>query len=210
MASKVDAEETFQTRVKGRDVKEILADWDSNPMRRPKLAKVMINLAVGASGEVLKKAATVVETLSSQKPSYGRAHRSTKEFNIRKYENISAIVTIRGKKAANFIQRVLVTTDNRLIYKSFDNYGNVSLGVKEHIQLPNENMLGNVKYDPDVGIFGFHVNIKLERPGFRVMTRRKFRQRIGDNQYVTKAEAQLFMEREFKVELVDKMEQRFY
>jgi large subunit ribosomal protein L5 len=210
MASKADVEETPQTRVRGRDIKDILADWDSNPMRRPRIAKVLINLSTGASGEVLKKAATVVETLSGQKPSFGKAHRSTKEFNIRKYENISAIVTMRGKKAANFIQRVLVTTDNRILYKSFDNYGNVSLGVKEHIQLPNENMLGNVKYEPEIGIFGFNMNIKLERPGFRVMTRRKFRQKIGKNQYVTKAEAQLFMEREFKVELVDIMEQRFY
>ncbi len=210
MASKADIEETPQTRVRGRDIKDILADWDSNPMRRPKIAKVIINLSTGASGEVLKKAATVVETLSKQKPSFGRAHRSTKEFNIRKYENISAIVTMRGKKAANFIRRVLVTTDNRLLYKSFDNYGNVSLGVKEHIQLPNENMLGNVIYNPDIGIFGFNMNVKLERPGFRVMTRRKFRQKIGKTQYVTKAEAELFMEREFKVELVDKMEQRFY
>ncbi len=210
MASKADVEEAPQTRVRGRDIKDILADWDSNPMRRPRIAKVIINLCTGASGEVLKKAAAVVETLSGQKPSFGRAHRSTKEFNIRKYENISAIVTMRGKKAVNFIKRVLVTTDNRILYKSFDNYGNVSMGVKEHIQLPNENMLGNVKYDPDIGIFGFNMNVKLERPGFRVMTRRKFRQHIGKNQYVTKAEAELFMEREFKVELVDKMEQRFY
>jgi len=210
MASKTEIEEIPQTRVRGADIKNILADWASNPMRRPRIAKVIINLSTGASGEVLKKAATVVELLSHQKPTYGRAKRSIKEFNIRKHENISAIVTMRGKKAVNFIRRVLVTTDNRILYKSFDNYGNVSLGIKEHIQLPNEDMRGNVKYDPELGIFGFNINIKLERPGFRVKNRRKFRHKIGKNQYITKAEAELFMEREFKVELVDKMEQRFY
>jgi large subunit ribosomal protein L5 len=200
----LEIEGTTQTRVKGANIQDILADWESNPMRKPRLAKVLINIAVGQSGEILKKASMVVETLGGQKPTLAEAKRSVKEFNIRKKENIATFVTLRGKRAEEFLRRVLVLTDNRLRYKCFDNMGNFSLGVNEHIQIPG------VRYDPEVGIFGLNVNVKLERPGIRVRRRRKFRGHVGQNQYVTKAESQLFMEKYFGVELVDKIEARYY
>ncbi|HMF33957.1 MAG TPA: 50S ribosomal protein L5 [Candidatus Lokiarchaeia archaeon] len=200
----LEAEGIAQTRVKGGDVREILADWESNPMRKPRLAKVIINIAVGQSGEILKKASTVIESISGQKPTLAEAKRSVKEFNIRKKENIATFVTLRGKRAEDFLKRVLVLTDNRLRYKCFDNMGNFSLGVTEHIQIPG------TKYDPEVGIFGLNVNVRLERPGIRVRRRRKFRGQVGFNQYVTKAEAELFMEKFFGVELVEKIEARYY
>lgn len=204
MATDEEIEEMAPTRVRGGDVREITADWDANPMHKPRIAKVIINIAVGQPGEILKKAATVVESLGGQKPSLARAKRNVKEFNIRIKDNIATFVTLRGKKAEDFLRRVLITTDNRLRYKCFDNFGNFSLGINEHITIPG------TKYDPEVGIFGLNVNVRLERPGIRVRRRRKFRGHVGINQYVTKAEAEYFMEKYFGVELVEIIEARYY
>ena len=82
--------------------------------------------------------------------------------------------------------------------------GSVSWGVDEHIKVPG------VKYDPELGIFGFNISVKVVRPGFRIKTRKKFRRKIGRNHYLTKAETIFFMENVVGAEVVEKMEERYY
>jgi large subunit ribosomal protein L5 len=183
---------------------EIRALWEKNPNIKPRLDKVVVNLSVGQAGETLQKAAQVLEEMCGQKPSLVGAKKSIKEFNIRKGEKIAAVVTLRGDKAADLIRRAMVEHDFKILKRSFDSMGNVSWGVKEHINIPG------LKYNPDVGIFGFEITCKVVRPGQRVRVRKVRSSRISKKQYVTKAEAILFMEDNFKAEVVDVIEVNLY
>ncbi len=183
---------------------DILKDWESNPMRKPYLEKVVAHIAVGHSGEDLQKAQDVLQDITDQKPTVRRAKKSIKDFGVRKKENIATMVTLRGERAKDFLRRALFVTDNRILRKNFDNFGNVSFGIQEHITIPG------VKYNPELGIFGMHVHIHLERPGCRVKRRRKFRQKIGKTHFVRRTETHVFLEREFNAEIVDRMVERFY
>jgi len=169
---------------------------DENPMRRIKVGKVVVNMAVGTSGEKLMKAAQVLEKLTGQAPSFRKAKKTIKDFGIKKGENIACIVTLRGEKALDFLKRALAAVDFKLKRSSFDPYGNFAFGIREHISLPG------VKYDPMLGVFGFDVCVSLERPGYRVEHRRRRRSKVGKNHRVTREEAWEFVQRELGVTLI--------
>ncbi|MHA1338667.1 MAG: 50S ribosomal protein L5 [Promethearchaeota archaeon] len=185
-------------------------DWASNSFRKPYLEKVVINISVGEAGEKLKKAEKVLEMITNKKPVTLKAKKSVKDFGIRKGQNMAVKVTVRGKEAEILLKRVLFVTDNRILRKSFDNYGNFSIGIDEHIKLPSATKKGNIEYIPSLGIFGFDCCVRLVRPGFRVKYRRKQKSKIGKNHYLSKYEAMYFMEKYFGVEIVEKMEEIFY
>ncbi|MHA1792771.1 MAG: 50S ribosomal protein L5 [Promethearchaeota archaeon] len=178
--------------------------YEKNPNLRPRLEKVVVNIAIGASGEILQKAAQVLRTMTGREPIFIGAKKSIKEFNIRKKEKIAIKVTLRGKDADSFLKRVMVEKDYKLLRKSFDNFGNFSMGVKEHIQIPG------MRYDPATGIFGFDVSVRIVRPGYRVRTRKIKRSRIPRKQYVSREEAIMFMEENYSAEVVDKIETYWY
>jgi len=170
--------------------------WEENPMFKPVIAKVTVNIGVGESGERLQKAAKVLEMLTGQKPSFRRARRTIKEFGIRKGEPIAVVVTLRRERAMNFLKMFFEALGWRIKRSSFDDYGNVSVGIKEHIAFPG------VKYDPDLGIFGMDVAITLERPGFRVMRRKRKRSTIPRRHRISKEEAIAFFEKVLGVKVV--------
>lgn len=159
-----------------------------NPMKKLKIAKVVVNMAVGTSGEKLAKAAQVLEQLTGQKPSFRRAKKTIKEFGIKKGENIACVVTLTKGKALEFLKRALAAVDFKIKGSSFDEFGNFSFGIKEHISLPG------VKYDPMLGIFGFDVCVSVERPGYRVARRRRKKSRIGKSHRVVREESMKFVE----------------
>lgn len=176
---------------------EILEKWKRSPMTKPRIAKVTVNVCVGGFTERLEKAARVVEMLTGQKPSFRKARRTIKEFGIRKGENIAVVVTLRGRKALEFLNKVFDALDRRIKASSFDEYGNVSVGIKEHIMIPG------VRYDPEVGIFGMDIAITLERPGFRIMRRHRCRKKsIPKRHRVSKEEAIVFFEKELGVKVI--------
>lgn len=184
------------TEVVEEKIKEFTSRWASNKMLEPRVAKVVINMGVGASGERLEKAAKLLEQLAGQKPSLRRAKRTIKEFNIKKGEPIAVAVTLRGSKALEFLDKALAAIGRRIKYSSFDDYGNVSFGIREHIVLPG------AKYDPDIGIFGMDVTVKLERPGYRVMRRRRCRSSIPRRHRVSREEAAVFFMTKLGVKVV--------
>ena len=170
--------------------------WESNPMLKPRIAKVTVNIGVGASGDRLQKAMKVLEMLTGQKPVPRRAKRTIKEFGIRKGENIACMVTLRREKAIEFLKKALEVVGHRIKASSFDEYGNVGFGIKEHIMFPD------IKYDPEIGIFGMDVVVAIERPGYRVMRRRRARSGIPLRHRVKKEEAMAFLAKEFGVTII--------
>ncbi|MFX0133839.1 MAG: 50S ribosomal protein L5 [Candidatus Hodarchaeota archaeon] len=169
--------------------------WE-NPMILPKISKVTINMSIGEGGVPLEKASQVLESLVSQNPVKLKAKKTIRTFGIRKFEPIAIKTTLRGEKAINFLKRSLEVVENKLKKSSFDNYGNFSFGVKEHIELPG------VKYDPKLGIFGFDVNVSLERLGFRIRRRSYRRKKIPTKIRLSPEEAMVFMEKYFGTTII--------
>jgi large subunit ribosomal protein L5 len=164
------------------------------PMRKISVGKVVINIGVGRSGEPLEKARHALEELTNRQPSVRGAKKSVRDFNIHKGEPISAMVTLRRDPAYEFLRRVIAANRNILKSSSFDNYGNISIGIREHIDIPG------TKYNPEIGIFGMDVCVSLTRPGYRVAKKRD-RHPIGKYHRIGKEEAIRFFKEEFGAEV---------
>ena len=176
---------------------KILEEWKRNPMRKPRIAKVTVNIGVGQSGERLSKAAKVLEELTGQRPSYRKAKRTIRAFGVRKGENIGVMVTLRRERALEFLKKALDAVGFRLKSSSIDEHGNISFGIEEHILIPG------VRYDPQVGIFGMDVCITIERPGYRIARRKRARKgHIPRRHRVTKEETMVLLSEMFGVKWV--------
>ncbi|NWF87025.1 50S ribosomal protein L5 [Candidatus Bathyarchaeota archaeon] len=165
-------------------------------MLRPKIAKVVINISVGKSGEPLEKATKVLKEITGQNPSKRKAKKTIRDFSIRKGEPIACIVTLRNEKALDFLKKVLPIIDNKLSKESFDEHGNFSFGIKEHIEIPG------VKYDPDIGIFGMDICVSVSRPGYCVKNRCRKETSIGSKHVLTPEESMMFVKDALGVEIV--------
>ncbi len=165
-------------------------------MRRIRLAKVTVNIAVGKSGEPLEKAKKLLQQITGQQPCSRKAKKTVKDFGIRRGEPIACAVTLRNEAAKNFLKRALDAVENKLKASAFDENGNFSFGIREHIEIPG------TKYVPELGIVGMTVSSSLERPGYRVKRRSIRPAKVGKKHAVTKEEAIQFAGRELGVEVV--------
>merc|ERR1712017_19521 len=155
---------------------------DDNVMRRVICDKLVINIAVGESGDRLTKAVRVPQQLSDQTPVENYARYTVRTFGIRRNEKIACHVTVRGEKAIDLIERGLKITDYEISSKHFSASGNFGFGVNEHIDL-------GLKYDPATGIYGMDFYIVLKRAGFNVAKKKSKRGRLAPSHRVTKEDA---------------------
>jgi len=151
-------------------------------MKQISLEKVVINIGVGKSGEPLERAKNGLEELTSRKPTQCGAKNNVRDFGIHKGEPIGAKVTLRNTQALEFAKRIIQAKNNQLRKSSFDNYGNISVGISEQIDIPG------AKYNPDIGIFGMNVCISLSRPGYRILNKSNPK-KLGKNHRISKDEA---------------------
>ena len=171
-------------------------DWAKHPMRKPRIAKITINMGVGASGLKLEKAMTVLESITGQKPVKRNSKKTIRNWGIRKYEPISTIVTLRGEPAIEFLKKALEILDNEILGGSFDNLGNFAFGIKEHIEIPG------TEYDPKLGIFGMDVCVSINRKGTRVSKRSYKQKKIPVRHKIDKEEAMLYVQDELGVRYI--------
>lgn len=166
-----------------------------NPMRRIRLEKVVLNMGVGQSGPALEAAKKALEQISGCKPCPRSARGTQRDFGVRKGEPIGVAVTVRGGQAEALAARLFEARGNEVARRSFDNFGNFSFGIREHIDIPG------VKYDPTVGIIGLDVCVSLSRPGFGVRKRSKHKARVGRSHRITADEARSFVAGKFGIEV---------
>ncbi|HEX9861766.1 MAG TPA: 50S ribosomal protein L5 [Candidatus Bathyarchaeia archaeon] len=174
----------------------MVKQWEEQPMLKPRIEKVVVNLSVGKSGEPLEKASKVLKELTNQTPVKKKAKKTIRDFGIRQGEPIACVVTLRKQKAIDFLKKVLPVIENKISRSSFDKQGNFAFGLKEHIEI------AGVKYDPDVGIFGMDVCVTMSRPGYRVKNRRKGKASLGSKHVLTPEEAVVFVKQTLGVEIV--------
>ena len=162
-------------------------------MKKISLEKIVLNMGVGKSGDVINIARKALDQISGKKSSARNAKETQRDWGVRKGEPIGAAVTIRGKDAKELLKRLLEAKGNIVNGKSFDNFGNYSFGIKEHIDIPG------VKYDPQIGILGLGISVTLTRPGYGVRTRSKHKASIGKKHIIKNQEAKDYLVKEFGV-----------
>ena len=164
-----------------------------SPMRKISLEKVVLNMGVGRSGDVIEIAKKALDQISGKRSCARNAKETQRDWGVRKGEPIGAAVTIRGEDAKVLLKRLLEAKGNMVNGRSFDNFGNYSFGIREHIDIPG------VKYDPQIGILGLGISVTLTRPGYGIRRRSKHKASVGKSHVITSQEAKDYLVKEFGV-----------
>ena len=170
-----------------------MSQTTESPMRKITLDKIVLNMGVGKSGDIIEIAKRALEQIAGKKPATRNARETQRDWGVRKGEPIGVAVTIRGKDAVILLKRLLEAKGNTVKGKSFDNFGNFSFGINEHIDIPD------VKYEPSIGILGLGISIALTRPGYGIRKRSKHKASIGKSHIITNQEAKDYLVKEFGV-----------
>jgi large subunit ribosomal protein L5 len=138
----------------------------ANPMSRPRLEKIVINVNMGRHLDGAKLPANVkdtvldtIQTITGQKPVVVRAKKSVANFKVREGSETAAFVTLRRERMWHFLDRLINLASPRikdfrgLPVKSFDKEGNYSMGLSEQGVFPEVDMT-KVTFT-----HGMHINI---------------------------------------------------
>lgn len=117
----------------------------SNPMQVPRVEKVVINIGMGEALQNAKSmdaALADLTAIAGQKPVVTRARKSIANFKLREGQPIGAMVTLRGERMYEFLDRLISIALPRIrdfrgvSRRSFDGRGNYSIGLREQIVFP--------------------------------------------------------------------------
>ena len=131
-----------------------------NPMQVPRLEKIVVNIGVGEAVQDSKKAdaaASDLTAITGQHPVITKAKRSIATFKLRKDMPIGCMVTLRGQRMYEFLDRLITVALPRvrdfrgISGKSFDGRGNFALGLREQIVFPE------IDYDRVDAVRGMNV-----------------------------------------------------
>ena len=170
---------------------------DDNPMRNICVDKVVVNVGVGEAGEKLLRAEKVMNLLTGRTTTRTISKTTNRDFGIRKKMPVGCKVTLRKKEAEDFLKRAFWVKQNKIANYSFDQRGNFSFGLGDYTDFKD------MKYDPDIGIFGMDISVSLRRDGYRISRRRIQYRKIPKKQWISKGEAYAFLKRKFDVEVVN-------
>jgi len=116
-----------------------------NPMRTPKLEKIVVNMGVGeaaVNSRALDGAMEDLARITGQKAQLRRARKSIAGFKIRDGMPVGARVTLRGERMWEFLDRLVsialprVRDFRGISPRSFDGRGNFALGLREQLIFP--------------------------------------------------------------------------
>jgi large subunit ribosomal protein L5 len=116
-----------------------------NPMRIPKLEKIVVNMGVGeaaVNSRALDGAMEDLAKITGQKAQLRRARKSIAGFKIRDGMPVGARVTLRGERMWEFLDRLVsialprVRDFRGISPRSFDGRGNFALGLREQLIFP--------------------------------------------------------------------------
>jgi large subunit ribosomal protein L5 len=133
-----------------------------NPMRIPKLEKVIVNMGVGEAAQDSRRLDGAMEDLAKitgQKPQLRRARKSVAGFKIREGMPVGARATLRGERMWEFLDRLVsialprVRDFRGINPNAFDGRGNFALGVREQTIFPE------VSYDSIDSMRGLDVAV---------------------------------------------------
>ena len=133
-----------------------------SPMEVPRITKITLNMGVGeavADKKVLEFAVGDMTKISGQKPVITKARKSIAGFKIRDGYPIGCMVTLRGPRMYEFLDRLVSVALPRVrdfrgvSGKGFDGRGNYNMGVKEQIIFPE------IEYDKIDALRGMNISV---------------------------------------------------
>ena len=116
-----------------------------NVMAIPKIEKVVVNMGLGeatGNAKIVDTGADEVTKITGQKPVVTRAKKSIAQFKVRKGMPIGAMVTLRGERMWEFLDRLVsialprVRDFRGVSARGFDGRGNFTLGLKDQLLFP--------------------------------------------------------------------------
>ncbi|MGA8056397.1 MAG: 50S ribosomal protein L5 [Burkholderiales bacterium] len=131
-------------------------------MEVPRLQKITVNMGVGeatADKKILDNAVGDLAKITGQKPVVTKARKSIATFKIRAGYPIGCMVTLRGARMYEFLDRFVTVAIPRIrdfrgvSNRAFDGRGNYNVGVKEQIIFPE------VEYDKIDALRGMNISI---------------------------------------------------
>ena len=138
-----------------------------NEYEVPKVVKVVLNMGVGEAVQnvkILDAAVIELTKIAGQKPVVTRAKKSIATYKLRAGMPIGTMVTLRGQRMYDFLQKLINVTLPRIRDfrgvndKSFDGRGNYSIGLKEQI------LSLEINYDEVDVIKGMNISINKQQP----------------------------------------------
>ena len=133
-----------------------------NVMQIPKITKITVNMGVGeavADRKVMDAAVADLTKITGQKPKLCMSKKSIASFKVRENLAIGTMVTLRGERMWEFLDRLITIAIPRIRDfrginpRSFDGRGNYSLGIKEQIIFPE------IQYDQIDQLRGMDITI---------------------------------------------------
>ena len=135
---------------------------DKSVMEVPRMTKITLNMGLGeavADKKVIEHAVSDLTKVAGQKPVITKARKAIAGFKIRQGYPIGAMVTLRGQRMYEFLDRFVTVALPRvrdfrgLSGKAFDGRGNYNIGVKEQIIFPE------IEYDKIDALRGLNISI---------------------------------------------------
>jgi large subunit ribosomal protein L5 len=133
-----------------------------NVMQVPKVTKIVLNIGLGEALQNAKSIDAAVADLTAiagQKPVVTRAKKSIANFKLREGQAIGAMVTLRGPRMYEFLDRLINIALPRIrdfrgvSRRSFDGRGNYSIGLREQIMFPE------IEYDRVDKLRGLEISL---------------------------------------------------
>jgi len=153
----------LQQHYRDKVVPELTAKFGyKSPMEVPRLTKITLNMGVSeavADKKVMDHAVGDLTKISGQKPVVTKARKAIAGFKIREQQAIGCMVTLRGVRMYEFLDRFVTVALPRvrdfrgISGRAFDGRGNYNIGVKEQIIFPE------IEYDKVDALRGMNISI---------------------------------------------------
>jgi len=153
----------LQQHYREKVVPELTAKFGyQSPMEVPRLTKITLNMGVSeavADKKVMEHAVGDMSKIAGQKPVVTKARKAIAGFKIREQQPIGCMVTLRGVRMYEFLDRFVTVALARvrdfrgISGRAFDGRGNYNIGVKEQIIFPE------IEYDKVDALRGLNISI---------------------------------------------------
>jgi large subunit ribosomal protein L5 len=169
-----------------------------NKMKDIRIEKVTLNVGAGKDQKILEKAVKLMTNLTGIPPVKTITNKRLQAWGLRPGLPIGCKLTLRGEAAEKLVPRLLHAKDGIIGDKCFDDYGNISFGLPEYMDIKD------AKYDPEIGMMGLQTSITLTRPGYRVKSRKIRPSKVSVTHRVKKEEAIQYMKEKYSLKIGEK------
>ena len=153
----------FQTLYREKIVPELSKKFGyTTLMKVPRITKITLNMGVGEAvndKKMIDNAVADMTKIAGQKPAITRTRKAIANFKIRENMPIGCMVTLRGERMYDFLDRLVTIAFPRVrdfrgvSGRAFDGRGNYNIGLKEQIIFPE------IEYDKIDAIRGLNISI---------------------------------------------------